>query len=109
MKRYPGSGTRYFFRQSSRYGVLPELDVITRTAKIINRGSSHVLLQKAGTMSLDWQYGSYDWITFHGRHTMERNLQRGSVQHGVQSIGSVRGTSSHHYNPFSILCEKGTQ
>ena len=91
-----------------RYCVLPELDVITRTAKIVNDGASAIVLQKAASMSLDWQYGSYDWITFHGRHVMERNFQRGPVQHGVQSIGSVRGASSHHYNPFAILCEKET-
>lgn len=91
-----------------RYNVLPELDVITRAAKIVNDGNSPIVLRKAASMSLDWQYGDYDWITFHGRHVMERNLQRGPVQHGVQSIGSVRGASSHHYNPFSILCEKGT-
>ena len=91
-----------------RYCVLPELDVITRTAKIVNDGTSAIVLQKAASMNLDWQYGNYDWITFHGRHMMERNFQRRPVQHGVQSVGSVRGASSHHYNPFSILCEKET-
>lgn len=95
-------------RVELRYTVLPELDVITRAAKIVNEGTSAIVLQKAASMSLDWQYGSYDWVTFHGRHMMERNFQRGPLQHGVQSIGSVRGASSHHYNPFSILCEKGT-
>ncbi|MDE7245849.1 MAG: alpha-galactosidase, partial [Oscillospiraceae bacterium] len=90
------------------YGVLPELDVITRTARIINNGTSPILLQKAASMSLDWQFGDFEWLTFYGRHAMERNLQRMTVGHGSQSIGSVRGASSHHYNPFSVLCEKGT-
>lgn len=90
------------------YGVLEEQDVITRAAKIINNGCSSVVLQKAASMSLDWQFGSFDWLTFHGRHAMERNLQQTAVCHGIQSIGSVRGTSSHQYNPFSILCAKET-
>ena len=39
---------------------------------------------------------------------MERNLQRVPVVHGSQMIGSVRGTSSHQYNPMMILAEKDT-
>lgn len=33
---------------------------------------------------------------------MERNLQRESVVHGCKKIGSMRGTSSHQYNPMMI-------
>lgn len=91
-----------------RYGVLPELDIITREAEIVNKGSLPVVLKKAASMNLDIQYGDFDWLTFHGRHVMERNLQRTALEHGVQAIGSVRGTSSHHYNPFAVVCEKNT-
>ena len=57
---------------------------------------------------LDFLYGDYDLLTFYGRHAMERNLQRVPVAHGSQMIGSVRGTSSHQYNPMMILAEKDT-
>ena len=88
------------------YGVLEEVDVITRAVSIKNAGTGKILLQKAASMNLDWIGGDFDWITFYGRHVMERNVQRSALGHGVSSIGSVRGTSSHHYNPFSILCER---
>ena len=88
-----------------QYGVMEEKDLITRAARILNRGETPFVLRKAASMLLDWQFGRFDWITFHGRHAMERQLQRQGLRHGLQSIGSVRGTSSHHYNPFSILCE----
>ena len=88
------------------YSVLEELDVITRAVKIINEGQAPVYLEKAASISLDWLDSEYDWITFYGRHNKERTFQRTSVSHGIQSIGSVRGNSSHHYNPFSILCTK---
>ena len=88
-----------------QYGVLPELDIITRAAKITNRGTEELTLQKAASMSLDIPFGNWDWLTFHGRHAMERNLSRQGLRHGIQSIGSPRGASSHQYNPFSILCE----
>ena len=46
-----------------------------------------------------------DFITFNGCHAQERNLDRAPLRQGVQSVESVRGTSSHHHNPFVILCE----
>lgn len=88
------------------YGVLEKLDVITRAVKIVNATGEDVQLKKAASMNLDWTSGEYDWITFCGRYAMERNFCRENIVHGVQSIGSVRGASSHHYNPFSIVCEK---
>lgn len=88
------------------FGVFEEKDVITRAVKIVNEGIGTVMLQKAASFSLDWQTGNYDWLTFYGRHAMERNLERSRILHGVQSVGSVRGTSSHQHNPFVMVCDK---
>lgn len=88
------------------YGIIEETDVITRTVKLINKGNAQLTIEKAASMNLDFIYGEFDWITLHGRHAMERNVERRAISHGISSIGSVRGTSSHHYNPFTILCEK---
>lgn len=90
------------------YGVFEKKDVITRAVRITNRSERPVVLEKAASLCLDWQQGEFDWLTFYGRHAMERNVQRTGIAHGVQSVGSVRGASSHHYNPFAVLCEKGT-
>ena len=90
------------------YGVFEKKDVITRAVRITNRSERPVVLEKAASLCLDWQQGDFDWLTFYGRHAMERNVQRTGIAHGVQSVGSVRGASSHHYNPFAVLCEKGT-
>ena len=90
------------------YGVFEKKDVITRAVRITNRSEKPVVLEKAASLCLDWQQGEFDWLTFYGRHAMERNVQRAGIAHGVQSVGSVRGASSHHYNPFAVLCEKGT-
>lgn len=90
------------------YGVFEKKDVITRAVRITNRSERPVVLEKAASLCLDWQQGEFDWLTFYGHHAMERNVQRTGIAHGVQSVGSVRGASSHHYNPFAVLCEKGT-
>ena len=90
------------------YGVLPAQDVITRSVCVKNESSGKIFLNKIESASLDFLYGDYELLTFYGRHAMERNVQRVPVVHGTQKIGSVRGTSSHQYNPMMILAEKET-
>ena len=90
------------------YGVLPAQDIITRSVSVKNESSGKIYLNKIESASLDFLYGDYEILTFYGRHAMERNVQRVPVVHGTQKIGSVRGTSSHQYNPMMILAEKET-
>ena len=90
------------------YGVLEENDIITRAVKILNQGDKRIILRKAASMNLDWINGEYEWMTFYGGHVKERNAQRSELDHGIHSIGSVRGASSHHYNPFVIVSDKNT-
>ena len=90
------------------YGVLPAQDIITRSVSVKNESSGKIYLNKIESASLDVLYGDYELLTFYGRHAMERNVQRVPVVHGTQKIGSVRGTSSHQYNPMMILAEKET-
>ena len=90
------------------YGVLPAQDIITRSVCVKNESSGKIYLNKIESASLDFLYGDYELLTFYGRHAMERNVQRVPVVHGTQKIGSVRGTSSHQYNPMMILAEKET-
>ena len=88
------------------YGVLPEYDIITRSAIVKNGGNQEIRVKKAVSGALDFLYGNYDLITLYGRHAMERNFQRIPVAHGRQVFGSRRGTSSHQYNPAMILAEE---
>ena len=90
------------------YGVLPEYDVITRSARVVNGGKSKVYLEKIQPACLDFVSGDFDLISFYGRHAMERNFQRMPVAHGTMCIGSRRGTSSHQYNPMMILAGRET-
>ena len=91
-----------------QYGVLPDYDVITRSEKIIYRGEGKICIRKAQSACLDFVQGKYDLLTFYGRHAMERTMQREPVTHGSHVIGSVRGTSSHQYNPMMILADENT-
>jgi alpha-galactosidase len=88
------------------YGVLSDLDVITRAVKVKNCGTSPISITKAYSGNLDFLWGDFDILHFHGRHGMERNLERTPVITGNQSFSSRRGTSSHQHNPFIILADR---
>lgn len=90
------------------YGVFYDLDVITRAVRIENKGKDTVTIQRAMSMEMDYTNKHMDLIHFYGRHTMERLTERLPLHHGVQSIESKRGMSSHQHNPFVILCDKMT-
>ena len=90
------------------YGVFAEKDVITRCAVIKNSGNAPVKLYKAASACLDIPFGKWDLIHFQGRHCMERMPERAPVPHGIMTIGSDRGTSSHQHNPFVILAAPET-
>lgn len=90
------------------YGVLEKEDIITRSVIIKNAGKAPVTVKKAQSACLDFLHGDYDLIKFHGRHAMERSMERMPVSHESTRIGSRRGTSSHQYNPGVILAGKNT-
>ena len=87
------------------YGVLPALDCVTRSVIVRNRGTETVTLQACASTCLDDLHGGYDVISFHGRHVAERQPERVPLGHAERVIGSRRGASSHHANPFVVLCE----
>ena len=82
------------------YGVFPHLDVITRAVRLENTGTAPVTVKKAMSMEMDYEYRELDAVHFYGRHIMERQMERTHLGHGNWSVGSIRGTSSHHHNPF---------
>ncbi len=90
------------------YHVFPEEDVIVRNAVIHNGGKDAVVLEKAASLSLDFPSGLSDCVHFYGRHNMERTPERTAIPHGCLAIGSRRGQSSHHHNPFVMLCDRHT-
>lgn len=87
------------------YGVFAENGVITRAAVVENRSLDTWEIRRAMSMNVDFLEGDLDLIHFHGKHAGERQFERVNLCHGITEISSTRGTSSHHHNPFVILCE----
>ena len=87
-----------------KYGLLEKKDIITRSAVFCNMGDAPCKITKAFSLCLDIPHGDWDWVHFHGRHIMERLVERRRLFHGVQESSSNRGTSSHQQNPSVLLC-----
>lgn len=100
--------TRRCFYVHLYYGVLEKLDIITRAVCVENHSDEDIFIENIQSTCVDYINGEYDLHTFYGRHVKERSHQRAALRHGIQSVGSTRGTSSHQYNPFLILSDKDT-
>lgn len=85
------------------YTIYEYLPVITRNACIENYGHQELLLNQAMSMSLDLPDYHYEMIELTGAWARERHLKERQLTHGIQSIYSLRGCSSHNFNPFIAL------
>lgn len=90
------------------YSVWNTSDIITRAVRIVNRGTDVIRLCRCASLCLDFTRSDMDFITFNSHGLMERCPDRAPLRSGIQSVGSIRGISSHHHNPFVILCDADT-
>lgn len=77
--------------------------IIARSARFLNCGKKPVHLLKAMSFCMDLPDHDYDWIQFSGAWARERYPKKRRLETGIQSVGSMRGHSSHEHNPFVIL------
>jgi len=88
------------------YGVFEQADMLTRAVVVRNEGGAAVDLNRVASLCLDIPFGGrWELLHFHGRHCMERMPERVPLMHGIQTVSSRRGASSHHHNPFVALLE----
>ena len=94
------------------YTTFEKEDVITRSVILKNTAEQPIYLTKvmSACLDLDCTDEKYDILTLHGSWGRERQMERRSLMHGKQSVGSVRGESSHQEHPFiALLSENATQ
>lgn len=88
------------------YSVFEHFNVITRSVKIINDGEQSLKLLNVQSLCVDFREADFDFLHLHGAHVRERHIERQPLRHGIQSIESSRGSSSHQHNPFIALLRK---
>ena len=87
------------------YTVFEDVDAICRSARIKNEGVGPVDLTAALSACLDMDNQAFDLVTLHGAWAGENGISRRRLEPGRQSVFSLRGISSHQYNPFLALAE----
>lgn len=85
------------------YCVYPECDVITRRAKLTNRGEAAVELERLLSMQLDLPDDGWSLTSFHGAWAREMDKHTVRFDHGKYVIESRAGCSSNRANPFFML------
>lgn len=89
-----------------QYTVFERENVITRSVRFANTGKEKLILLRALSMSIDFSDSNFDLLQLSGAWGRERQMQRASLQSGIQSIESRRGASGHQHNPFVALLRK---
>ena len=87
------------------YSVFPQCDVITRSARVCNKGKDPIELRRLLSTCVDLDRMDYDMITLHGTWARERHVERLPLRFGKQSVDSNRGSTSHALNNFIALCD----
>ncbi len=92
------------------YGVFADHPAISRSVRVLNRGSSPLTVRRALSCSVDFSAAHIERQFLHlfGAHVREREICETPLRPGIQSIESRRGSSSHQHNPFFALIEPGT-
>lgn len=85
------------------YSIFEKGGIITRSARFVNEGVNEVHLASAMSICMDLPDSDYHWIQFSGAWARERYPVTRHLAPGIQSVGSLRGHSSHNHNPFIIL------
>ncbi len=90
------------------YVVFPDEDVIARHVEIINRGKSPIYLLKASSLQVEFPRSDFDLVETTGMYLYEfGQIQRNPLKKGLQGFKSNVGSTSHHANPLTVLCERG--
>ena len=99
---------RLGLRVTLRFGILYDLDVITRSVCLTNTSDRPLTLTRAASLCLDLPESDYDLIHLPGRYGFERVPERSPLTQGRILYESRRGHSGHAQNPFAILAGRHT-
>lgn len=87
------------------YCVFEKLCAMTRSVRVENTSNSAFTIEKIMSCDVDFSGMNYNMYHLYGTWAKERTLAKRHLEHGIQSIQSKRGTSSHNHNPFLALAD----
>ncbi|MBP0726478.1 alpha-galactosidase [Bacillus sp. RG28] len=90
------------------YTIFKDLSVITRSSYIFNKGPNPFYLERFMSASVDFPDKDFTMVQLSGAWSREFYVKERNLEVGIQSISSIRGSSSHQHNPFLALNRKST-
>ena len=100
--------TNYDLAVELSYYVFEECDVITRSAKLINRGKDKVKILRFMSVQIDTDESDWIFSTFNGAWIREMERVDHELKRGRVVNDSCVGTSSETANPFVMFSRKCT-
>ncbi|MBR6478034.1 MAG: alpha-galactosidase [Lachnospiraceae bacterium] len=88
------------------YSVFEDVDAIARSVRALNNSDEVLRLERVMSACLDMEGREFDVLTLHGSWARERRMERKTLGHGIYSVSSLRGESSHQEHPFMALLSK---
>lgn len=87
------------------YTAFANCSVITESVKVENTGKKTFEIEKIASCCVNFPSMDYNMINLSGVWSRERRVITRHLAHGIQSVASKRGSSSHNHNPFVALVD----
>lgn len=87
------------------YTAFVNYSVITESVKVENTGKETFEIEKVASCCVNFPSMDYNMINLSGVWSRERRVITRHLAHGIQSVASKRGSSSHNHNPFVALVD----
>lgn len=85
------------------YTIYNDLPVITKNVRFVCEHEEGITLLNCMSGCLDLPDKDYEMTELAGAWIRERHVHTRKLSYGVQSVYSMRGCSSHQFNPFLML------
>ncbi len=85
------------------YTIYNDLPVITKNVRFVCEHEEGITLLNCMSGCLDLTDKDYEMTELAGSWIRERHVHTRKLSYGVQSVYSMRGCSSHQFNPFLML------
>jgi len=90
------------------YSVFEDEDAITRHTVVHNTSPKPIKIKSAQSLSIDFQYEKFEFITLNGAWAREHHITRRGLFPGSTSVQSLEGATGHQQNPFAALVSPHT-
>lgn len=87
------------------YTAFVNYSVVTESVKVENTGKETFEIEKVASCCVNFPSMDYNMINLSGVWSRERRVITRHLAHGIQSVASKRGSSSHNHNPFVALVD----